>query len=227
MPQTTTFLDLCKRVRQEAGISGEGPSSVTGQTGNLKRVVDWTKAAWLEIQASRQDWLFFWREFTFNTEANRRAYDSTDVPLVRKWGKQDSPLSVYLQTDGVASEYFPDYLDYSDFRATYLHGTQTPGKPAAYTITLDNRLLFGPVPDAIYVVQGECFRDVQQLANNTDIILLDDRYIDVILWRAVMLHAGHEEAGSIFTTGKLNYGIHRGILEREQLPQIFMGGSLA
>jgi len=33
------FLQLAQRVRQEAGISGDGPVSVVNQTGEMKRVV--------------------------------------------------------------------------------------------------------------------------------------------------------------------------------------------
>ena len=56
------FLELCQRVRQDAGVSGEGPTAVTGQSGILSRIVSWVKQANNEIQLKNKDWRFLWAQ---------------------------------------------------------------------------------------------------------------------------------------------------------------------
>ena len=46
------FLSLCQRLRSEARIPGTGPSSVTGQTGELAKIVEWITTAYEDIQAN-------------------------------------------------------------------------------------------------------------------------------------------------------------------------------
>ena len=41
-----TFLELCKRLRAEAGLSGSGPSTVINQTGHYGNVVRWVQQAY-------------------------------------------------------------------------------------------------------------------------------------------------------------------------------------
>lgn len=57
------YLDLCKRVSQEAGYSGSGPSKVTGQTGEMQRVVSWVQDAWIELQQQQKYWRFMLSSF--------------------------------------------------------------------------------------------------------------------------------------------------------------------
>ena len=54
------FLDLCQRLVQETGIADEGPATVTGQTGDMGRIVNWINDAWLKIQSIRADWNWAW-----------------------------------------------------------------------------------------------------------------------------------------------------------------------
>lgn len=65
----STFLQLAQKLRQETTDSGTGPSTVTGQTGELARFVSWIADAWQEIQSEREDWLFARKSFTVNTVA--------------------------------------------------------------------------------------------------------------------------------------------------------------
>ena len=58
------FLQLCQKLRQEAGISGSGPLTTVNQTGELYRVVDWVQQSYNDIQEKHDDWNFL--RFTFN-----------------------------------------------------------------------------------------------------------------------------------------------------------------
>jgi len=76
-----TFLQLCQRARQEAGITGAGPTSVLNQTGQLGKLVGWVDQAWPAIQLMRPDWLFMNSEFTFDTDIVTRDYLAADKAI--------------------------------------------------------------------------------------------------------------------------------------------------
>ena len=64
-----TYLQLVQRTRQECGIAGDGPTTVVGQTREMKRLCDWVAQSWVEIQEERQDWDFMRKSVTFNTSS--------------------------------------------------------------------------------------------------------------------------------------------------------------
>lgn len=61
-------------MRQESGISADDLTTVTGQSGEAKRCVDWCNRAWMDIQALRQDWLWMRSTTAFQTIAGQAAY---------------------------------------------------------------------------------------------------------------------------------------------------------
>lgn len=63
-----TYLELVKRLRQETGVAGDGPSTVIGQSREMKRLCDWIAQSWVEIQEDQNDWLFLRKSVRFNTE---------------------------------------------------------------------------------------------------------------------------------------------------------------
>jgi len=64
-----TFLELCKTVRQELGISGNGPSNVSSTIYQEKLLIDWVKAADLLVQRLHPDWDFLWASWSETTSA--------------------------------------------------------------------------------------------------------------------------------------------------------------
>jgi hypothetical protein len=72
------YLQLCQRVAQEAGIVGTFPTTTTGQTGELKRIVDWVAEAYTNLQ-NETNWRWLRKRAVFNTVANQREYAYTDV----------------------------------------------------------------------------------------------------------------------------------------------------
>ena len=75
------YLTLCKRVVQEAGITGGGPTTVSNQSGQLAKVVGWVQQAWTDIQLMRPNWNFMNEEFVFNTDAATRDYLAADKAI--------------------------------------------------------------------------------------------------------------------------------------------------
>jgi hypothetical protein len=68
------FLSLANALRQECGISASDLTTVTGQTGEAKRCVDWINRAWMDLQAMRQDWLWMRSTASFPAVAGQAFY---------------------------------------------------------------------------------------------------------------------------------------------------------
>ena len=145
------FLSLCQRLRQECGVDGTGPVSVTGQTGEQKRLVDWIVQAWVEIQEERPDWLFLRKDFSFDTVASQQSYDvETDILLTDFASWKNNSFRLY---SAIADETFLRQYPYNLFRDTYLRSTllTTYSRPANITIAPDKALvlqdlLYTPAP---------------------------------------------------------------------------------
>lgn len=78
-----TFLELCQLVARTAGLSGTGPTAVTGQSGDLDRIVDWVQMADLDIQQEHPNWKFMWAEGHFETIVGETEYNPSGNNLVK------------------------------------------------------------------------------------------------------------------------------------------------
>ena len=65
------FLQLVNQLRVECGVSGPPLTTVAGQIAGSEnaRMVSWIQQAWIDIQTSKEDWLFLREPFVFNTVA--------------------------------------------------------------------------------------------------------------------------------------------------------------
>lgn len=155
------FLQLCQRSREKCGISGSGPAAVTGQSGEMLRVINWVNEAWMEIQNSRTNWMWMRGEFTFNTVAAQQAYTTTEagVAATHSHWWMDT-LRIYRADVGVNDEQHLHQTDYADFRDVYQFSARMNGRPTAVAVRpWDQALLLGPVPERTYTVVGEYLRD--------------------------------------------------------------------
>jgi hypothetical protein len=221
------YLQLAQRLRQEAGISGTGPSSVLSQTGEMKRVVDWIAAAWDDIQIDRQEWYWMRATFSFTTTLGDGSYSSSDAGISTRFShwKADS-LHIYLQSSGVGSERCLEPVDYDAWRETYLVGTQSNGFPRHVAIDPALNLRLGDAPDGVYVVSGEYFKTPQTLANDEAIPEMPTQYHMAIVYRALMLYARYEAAGEIYDDAQRNYRRIMRRVELNQLPPITLADPL-
>jgi hypothetical protein len=74
----TTKLALCALLCTEAGISTP-PPAVTGQTGELARVVGWIDTAYEQIQNAHDNWDFLRQDFSFPTIIGENTYTPASV----------------------------------------------------------------------------------------------------------------------------------------------------
>ena len=225
-----TFLELCKRVRQECGVAGDGPITTVNQTREMKRIVDWTSQAWVDIQNARADWEFMRSSVTFNTMAGQQIYaPGVDIPITdfKKW--RNESFRQYLQSAGVATEIIlGQYLSFSEFRDFYMLGSRrlVTGRPLYITITPDRHLAFGFTPNDTYVTTGEYYRKAQVLAADTDVPQMPEDYHMLIVYGAMKKYGMFEVANEQTAAASDGYTTLYNRLETEYAPAMEWGGSL-
>jgi hypothetical protein len=224
-----TFLDLCKKLRQEAGVSGTGPTSVLDQQGEMKRLVDWIARAYEDIQNAEGNWNFLRQDFTFPTIAGVQEYTPDAVALPEHESWMDQSFRIYQTDQGVNDEQWITYWPWESFRDAYIRsGNRTvQGRPIAWTIRPnDEAVVVWPTPDIDYTIVGEYMRRPHTLQNNNDFPLFARQYQMALVWRALMWYGTYESAPELYATGQAEFNRVMRALRRDQLPQIVMGGSI-
>ncbi len=232
----STYLQLCQKLRQETSDSGTGPSAVTGNTGELNRIVGWVADAYTELQQDREDWLWMRKSFTVPTVASTGSYaynatslvDTVSAVAITRFARW-YPLAfkAYLQSDGVGSEYPLIWLEWERFRRIYRYGTQTDGQPAHVSVDPTQAFVLGPKPSAVYVVSGDYQIGPQTLAANGDTPEMPSRFHYLIVYEAMSKYGGNRVAPEAMLRAVSEGGRLRAGLERDQLPAITFGQSLA
>lgn len=234
------FISLCRRVRQEAGISGDGPAGVTNQTGELRRIVDWVREAYDEIQMAHNDWLWLRGQFTLLTEDGKRSYahgDAIDVqtaqPIARfsRWLVDDAedPSKIYLQAAGVGGQFWLTYFPWEHFNTIYSIGVQqtTTSMPAHIAVSPDRKLHLGPTPNDVYVVTGDYQRSPQYLSADGDIPEMPSEFHRLIVYGALERYGLFESAPEVLARVDRHRPRLMAQLQAQQRPAHRMAGPLA
>lgn len=193
------FLQLCQRYRLEAGISGTGPTAVTGNSNNeYARIVNWIAQADLEIQTRYDDWRFMWRQFSFETVAGQGAYTETEVVTASYTVNTYATDSFryYLTSAGQSTEQWMEYQEWPEFYPYWRNGAMRTrqGVPTIWSERPDGVIELGYVPDAAYTITGQYWRGPVLMAANTDTPLYPAKYHMLPVWWAMVNYAGFEES---------------------------------
>lgn len=216
-----TFLELCKRARQEAGITGSGPTSVLNQTGQLGLLVDWVAQSWIDIQLMRPNWRFMIEEFSFDTVADTRDYLAADYSITDMNLWDTASFLIYKTATGESDQNRIEYLRYEQWRAAYRTRMNDRGndRPIAFTLMPNNSVRFEPRPDDVYTIEGDYKRSTQEFSADADVPTnLPDDFHMIIVWQALKYYAHYENALEVMDEAETNFDnlLHR--LELEQLP---------
>lgn len=225
----STFLQMAQALRQEAGISGTGPVTVTGQTGEMKRVCDWIARAWIDIQEEMTDWDWMRKTVTFNTIANQGSYaPSTDMALSDFGAWRKGSFRLYLTAAGVQNEFRLTQWDYNSFRDHYLLGARKAiyARPVNYAEAPDRSIVLGLAPDDVYTVTGEYYKTPVTLAADADTPDMPARFHNAIVYRALMAYGAYESAPEVYQYGEKEYRRLLNKLRMDQGPQIGLSGSM-
>jgi hypothetical protein len=224
-----TLLELVNKTRVECGVSGPPLASVQNQTGESARMVSWVQQAWVDIQTSKEDWLFMREPFTFNTVAQQWEYTPAQAGLTdfANWRRDSFRCSSVGQN--YADEQLINYMDWSTYRNLYRYGNMrtTYARPVVVSITPDKNLAFGSVPDQAYVIDGEYYVEPVEMTQDSDVPNIPDRFQMIIVYRAMMYYAGYEAAPEVMARGEFEYRRLYSRLEIDQLPTVVNGPPLA
>lgn len=224
-----TFLQLAQRLRQEVGGAGTGPSAVTNQVGEYKRIVDWIATSDEEIQQEHDEWKFMVGDFAINTVADDGSYSDSDcvTPItdLRNW--KTETFKIYLSATGVSDETPLFYMDYQTWYEIYNTGSQTSSRPMYFTIGNDMSIKLGPAPNAVFRVSGEYQKSVTTLAASADEPTYPDEYHMLPVYLGMMKYGRYTGASEVYSDGERLYRKLLRRMERTQLPMVRMARPLA
>lgn len=225
-----TFLELCRDLGREAGVSGwEDLVSVVNQQGEFGDIVAWIAKAYEYVQNARPLWKFLFSEWTFPTIAGTSAYSksSTGLTEIKTWSLDS--FRCYKQSLGTDDEQFLTPVPYREFKDVYLFGANrnVTGRPSLFTVKPDNSLVLWPTPDDVYVVEGEAQIRPQVMTQNDDTPIFPGQFADVLVWKGLMFYAAEEAAPELYANGEREFGVVFGKLEADQHPPMQMAAPLA
>lgn len=187
-----TFLELVKRVHQEAGLSGAGAASVKQQVGMDKKIVDWVRTAYQEI-INLKPWDFTWTSKTLEIPAGVQVIHLAD------YGVTDVGIISRLMLGGAVVQ-IDDWKN-----ADQLYANQPAGAVEKFAILPNGDLKLYPVPAALTNLTLEYHRGVHKLVENTDTPLIPEQFQMAIVFKALSLYAANDEAVALFQDAMRNY----------------------
>ncbi len=221
------FLEMAQMVRQEVGGSGTGPTTVVGQTGEYKRIVDWVAQADRDVQRRHNEWKFMRGSFTINTVANDPSYaygDTTPaITTFRDW--RWTTFKIRLASSGLGSETELPFIDYQ----TYLDinvGNQSASMPQCFTVGNAMEILLWPKPDNVYVITGEYQKSSVAMTANADTPVYPEEYHMLAVYKAREKYGIYTGAQEQISFGKQEYKNMLKEMRRTQLPRIQLGDPL-
>lgn len=233
-----TYLAICQDVARESGVvaAPDSPTTVTGQVGQLRRLVGWVSEAYRRIQLTK-DWRWLQAEFSGETIAGVQEYRADALGITSRFSKwlrttddnQNFPVTRYLTSLGRTDEQELIWIEWNDFKRRFLIGSAATSSdpPSFYTIDPTDRLRFYPIPDDIYTIRGEYMKSPQILTSDGDIPEMPEQFHDLIKWRALMLLGKFDEAFELLPYYQIEHDQIDALLQHKQIPAITMGGALA
>jgi hypothetical protein len=223
------LLQLVNQTRVECGVSGPTLSSAQNLTGESARILAWVQQAWIDVQTSKEDWLFLRETFEFNTVASQWEYTAANAGLTDfgNW-KRDS-FRASSVNNLYRDEQLLNYMDWTTYRNLYRYANMrnTLARPVVVSITPNKDLAFGSTPDQIYTINGEYYTQPVSLTADIDIPGIPARFHMIIVYRAMMYYAGYESAAEVLARGDFEYRRLYSRMEIDQLPTIVSGPPLA
>ncbi len=225
-----TFLELCQRLRREAGLSGSGPQTTVSQTGESLNMVEWIQSAYTDIQNLYPDWKFLQTEFSFNCTIGKREYSLADLSLtdLNRWRTIDWDSFRYYLTDE-ATEQYAYVMAWDDFRSIYQFGTTrtSSGQPQYVAVKPDKSLIFYQTPDQEYTINCEYYKKADILSGDSDEPIFPSQFHMVIVWRALTFYGAFDAAQEKYAQGQNEYKRILSALKKDQRQSMRWGAPLA
>lgn len=210
---TTTYLDLCQQLVEDAGISGNF-TSVVGQTGEFKRVVNWVARATTEVEGLWFNWDFLHIFHTFSTVASVSDYPPPGDHNL--WDESTAKITAREQRlDPVpwAQKKGDPTLPFS-------------GDPFEFTVLPSKAIRLYNTPTSILAIAIEYWKRPTVLAANLDIPAIPVQFRDIIVYKALQFYANYESADEVKVQAVENYQSRLQQLQSHALPAHQASGSI-
>lgn len=208
----STYLELCKTTAIETGDMGSASiTSVSGNVGEVDKIVKWVAFADKEIQG-------LWFDFDFlhvSTFAANTVIGTAEVAAptaIGVWDIESFYLDFSLKTNKKLRP-----LEYKTWRSDYRQGVKTNNKPSYIVIMPDQSLKLEPKPDAVYSLTGDYWKKPAAMTENASTSPIPEEYERIIVARALMLYAVSQAARELYSSAESEYAILLDKLESKYL----------
>lgn len=211
---TTTFFDLCEQLVEDAGISGNF-TSVTGQTGEFQRVVNWVIRATTSVEGKWFDWDFLHTFYTFNTVVG-----ISDYPAPADHNLWDNADTAKIPAEEMSLEFIMWTRKKKDPVAL------VAGTPWEYTVLPDKALRLYDTPTEIIQIGIEYWKRPTILVDSLDEPRIPVQFRDIIVAQALIYYANYESADEVKVQATESYADRMTQLESHSAPSMQAKDSL-
>jgi hypothetical protein len=118
--------------------------------------------------------------------------------------------------------------EYQIFRNTYRFNLQVNGRPVVFAEKPNGRaVMLGSLPDDVYKIMGEYQTKATNLVADTDVPEMPEAYHLMIVYKAMQSYGLYEAAPEVLSRGQIEYQKLLTQIEREQIPDVYLGQPLA
>lgn len=208
-----TFLELCQQFHQEIGAAGT-ISTVTSQTGMLKRYVDWIVKADQKIQSRKINWKFLWNEWELTLVENISEYSPPD-------GLKMFDEKSFWKGAGTSDAVKVNFIKHKLWRDSYRHSFIDADEVLNLTLLPNGKIKTIPAPDSTEagsVITADYWRSPVKLVSNGQYSVIPEEFHDLIISQAKVYHAEYRHDSGAFNAASIEHETRYRDLKAHSLP---------
>jgi len=220
-----TYLQLCQRAAIECDISGPGPVTVAGNSGELNRICAWVATALNDIEIAHPDWGWMLKDMSFVTIAGQAEYTTLQCGITAgtfgEWER--TRFRNYPTAVGNIGEIPMKWITYDGWRDNYSFGATRYVQTRPIDVTVHpnaETLCLGPYPSADYTITGQYFRAPQILTLNGDVPDVPTPFQLALVYKAMMYYGAYESAPEVYNRGEAEFNKMMARMDAQRLPDV-------
>lgn len=160
-----TFLEVVRKANTFSRLQGE-IDTVLSTKGLQEDLVDFVKAAYVDIQLTSQDWAWRYASGVLSWTPTSTSYSNDEVERYTK---------IY---------YNNTTLTYVEYDSWLLNTPTTAEKPSSFTIIPENTSIIINPADTDYVVNYRYYKAVDELTTNSQALIIPKGYELIVAYKA-------------------------------------------